>query len=329
MERLIDTNLLDGWVPLRLYWSEGQPQVDWCHLGRHTFSDPFFDQTISKRIDLPFNLLFRHQTSIDVLRQRYETNPGLAPTGFIFHMSRSGSTLVSRMLASLPQNIVISEPPPIDGILRAHHRPEPVPEQQLVLWLRWMVSALAQERLGGERRIFIKFDAWNILELPLIRLAFPDVPWIFIYRDPIAVLVSQMEHLGQMIPSAVHYGLFGNDAGAVVNLPPEQYYAVLLATLCHAALLHREQGGLLVNYSQLPDTVGSSISEFFGIGWTDAEAEIMTSKTKHHSKDPSGIFQDDSARKQAQASEEVVEAATRWLYPIYEKLESSRLGGPG
>ena len=34
----------------------------------------------------------------------------IEPTGFIFHESRVGSTLVANMLASIPANLVYSEP---------------------------------------------------------------------------------------------------------------------------------------------------------------------------------------------------------------------------
>lgn len=100
---------------------------------------------------------------------------------------------------------------------------------------------------------------------------------------------------------------------------------MILATICHAALQHRELGGLLVNYTQLPDAIWSSVAEFFSVGLSDAEKEIMAKMTKMHSKIPAAVFQQDSSRKQQQANEQLREAARRWLYPIYEKLESARL----
>ena len=166
--------------------------VDWCYLGKDRFKDSFFDQTVGECLRQPFNLLFRDQTPIDVLGQWNELRPGLSPTGFIFHMSRCCSTLISRMLASLPQNIVISEARPIDSTLRAHFHSDAVTDERRIAWLRWMVSALAQRRRGKEQHFFIKFDAWNVLEVPLIRRAFPAVPWVFVYRDPVEVLVSQL-----------------------------------------------------------------------------------------------------------------------------------------
>src|ERR1043165_8503267 len=97
------------WIPVRCYWQEKQAFVDWCFLGKERLTEPFFDDSIAKRFRQPFNLFFRHQTPIDFLDAAENFSNGLKPTGFIFHLSRCGSTLISQMLAALEQNIVISE----------------------------------------------------------------------------------------------------------------------------------------------------------------------------------------------------------------------------
>src|SRR5438128_11548121 len=120
MDRLTDTAKLEGWIPVRHYWSEGRPIVEWCYLGRHGFDGSSFNQTIEECLRSPFNLLFRHRTPIELLRDWAALRPGLKPAGFVFHSSPCSSTLVSRTLASVPANIVISEARTIDSILRTH-----------------------------------------------------------------------------------------------------------------------------------------------------------------------------------------------------------------
>jgi len=93
---------LAGWVPVQVNWQREGPVVDWCYLGARRFTEPFFEQTIHDCMRQPFNLLFRHQTSIEMLAELREIKPGLEPSGFIFHMWPSGSTLISQMLAALP-----------------------------------------------------------------------------------------------------------------------------------------------------------------------------------------------------------------------------------
>jgi Sulfotransferase domain len=326
MDRLSDPDRFDGWIPVRLYGSEGAPTVDWCYLGRHRFTASSFAQTVEESLRYPANLLFRHQTPIEILRQWSDIRPGLRPTGFIFHTSRCGSTLVSQMLGALPQNIVISEARPIDLIVRAHHRFPEVTADQRIAWLRWMVSALAQQRLGEEKHFFIKFDAWNTLELPLVRRAFPEVPWIFVYRDPVEVLVSQFKLRGaQTVPGVFDPGYFGMSPEAVTQMEPEEYCARVLAAICQPALDHHKDKGLLINYTELPEAVWSSISKFFGFSFTGAEMQIIKEVANHDAKNATLVFQNDSAKKQERATERIREAADRWLYPLYNELETARI----
>src|SRR5687767_15028620 len=104
--------LLEGWVPLRFLTREGGTFVDWAYLGNERLTDPFFEQTITRCLADPANLLFRHETPIEVLRELYEEHRGIEPNGLIFHMSRCGSTLIAQMLAAVSRNIVISEARP-------------------------------------------------------------------------------------------------------------------------------------------------------------------------------------------------------------------------
>jgi hypothetical protein len=88
------------------------------YLGARRFTDPFFAQTINPCVRHPADA-FRHQTPLENLGEIVASQPGCRPTGFIFHMSRCGSTLLSQMLAAALENIVLSEAGPIDDILRA------------------------------------------------------------------------------------------------------------------------------------------------------------------------------------------------------------------
>ena len=96
-----------SWAPAQIRWTPSGPLVDWCHLGDLRFADPFFEQTIERAMAHPFNLLFRRATSLAAMGE--PAQPELKPAGLIFHMSRCGSTLVSRMLAASPENMVLSE----------------------------------------------------------------------------------------------------------------------------------------------------------------------------------------------------------------------------
>jgi hypothetical protein len=316
---------LDGWVPIRLSWQESSPTIEWCYVGERCFIDPFFNQTIERCMRHPFNLLFRRQTSLETLGEWQRARPGLRPTGFIFHMSRCGSTLVSQMLASFRQNLVVSEAGPIDSVLRSKNRDSKITDDMRVSWLRAMVSALGQKRSGQEEHFFIKFDSWNTLNLDVIEQAFPGVPSIFLYRDPIEVMVSQLKRSGaHMVPGVIEPELFGLDASGLTQMQSEEYCARVLSSVCRAALEHKGDNPLiLINYRRLPEVMWTSIVDFFRMNYTAADIERMKYIAQFDAKNPSLNFSDDSAATKLGASEAVKRMADKWVAPLYERLEAA------
>jgi len=317
----------DGWVPIRLVWKgsgvgEGEAFVDWCWLGGERFIDPFFDGAIEIAQRRPFNRLFTHRTPIAELGWWYAASPGMAPAGFIFHMSRCGSTLVSQMLAALPENVVISEAGPMDRLARA----ESIPEAAKAEWLRWMVSALGQKRSGGETRYFIKFDSPTVLALPSIRRAFPSVPWIFLYRNPEEVLVS---HLRQPAPAMcagmiTDVSALGAPLDEVVSMSQEEYAARVIGRICESAALGMDECGMLVNYAELPEAAWGNIARRFGVEFSPDEIAQMQVVALHDAKRPRQKFEADGESKRLEVSEAVRAAAARWISPHFDELERLR-----
>jgi hypothetical protein len=155
------------------------------------------------------------------------------------------------MLAALPGHVVIAEAHSIDQALRAHLDDPGVTDDQRITWLRGLVSALGQPRPGGETRYFVKFDSWSILELPLIRRAFPSMPWLFVYRDPVEVMASHRQRPGvHLVPGLLPPHLFGLDRESALEMPADEYGARVLAAVCGAALTgYGSGGGMLINYT--------------------------------------------------------------------------------
>ncbi len=314
-----------GWVPIRVYWEQNAAFVDWGYVGEQRFTDPFFSDTIERCLRSPANMLFRHHTPIETLAEWCEARPGLSPKGFIFHMSRCGLTLVAQMLAALSRTVVISEAGPIDSVLRANFRDHTLTDDRRTAWLRWMVSALGQPRKGDEKDLFIKFDCWDTMELGLIERAFPDVPWIFLYRNPVEVMASQAKRKSaHLVPGIIEPGLFGLDANAALTFQPEEYSAMILARICEAALRHHKPGrSMLIDYNRLPGAVWRSVLDFFSIACTKDDRERLIHAAQFNSKNPAFHFQDDSAAKNQQASREMIQATDRWLAPVYEELRAA------
>lgn len=314
MERLN----FDGWLPIRVWPVAGQWQVDWCWFGDTPLHAPFFREAVEDALRLPFNQAFRRQTPLSALSDWQAQSPGLAPSAFILHASRCGSTLISQMLARLDDHIVVSEPPPLDALLRSD-----LPGSARRAALRGLLSAYGQRRCGIEQRLVIKLDAWNIGEWPLLQECFPDTPWLFLYRDPLEIAVSHLRRPGMhMVP-----GMLG-DCVLEDGLPfegREDFIARRLGRLLEAGWMHcRDSAGLLVNYSELPEAMAGRLARFFRL--SEAQRQQVFTATAQHAKQPSQVFVADGEDKRREASallQTCVHNCTRAPYEALEKLRLS------
>src|SRR4030095_1002992 len=79
-----------------------------------SLEEPFFQQTVDRaKLDHRGELF----TEFDVLLQLEKILDSVAPTGFIFHSSRCGSTLVANACRSIANSIVLSEANAIDKLI--------------------------------------------------------------------------------------------------------------------------------------------------------------------------------------------------------------------
>ena len=156
-----------------------------------------------------------------------------APDAFIFHTSRCRSTLLARLLGTLPGAVVVNEAPVVDEALRTRRADE----------VRAVVGALAPP---GTRRLFVKLDCWAALDADVVRAAFPDTPFVVVRRDRADVLASQLRQ-----PSlATVPGLL--DLGVDPALPREEYCARALDVIFEAIA---GVSGIAVDYRELPGAI--------------------------------------------------------------------------
>lgn len=300
---------LDGWTPIRIAHDGRRPVVDWCHTAGVDFDDPFFDQTIERCLRHPFRLLFRRTTSLEALVERAAVAPGLAPSGFVLHMSRCGSTLITSMFAALASTLVLSEPGPLDTVLRGGGDPTVV---------RAVVAALGQPRRPGHRHLVVKVDAWTVLDLPVLLAAFPAVPWVFVHRDPVAVAVSQLRHRGwHAVPGALPPEQLGLTVADLTRLTEEEYVAVVLGRLCEAAAAHHP---VAVDHRDLPAAAVDVVARHFGVPVDDDGRAAALAVAARDAKNPVIPYEDDGADKQRAATPAVLAAVDRYTRPAYEAL---------
>ena len=314
-----------GWLPIRVFWRDFAFWVDWCYFGDTRLTAPFFRDSVTVALRQPFNQAFRRETPIAELQEWHHASPGLKPTAFLFHASRCGSTLISQMLASLDSHIVISEPPMLDTILRARYLAPGLNEDSQVEWLRALVSSLAQAR-GGETGFVIKLDAWSVFELNLMRKAFPDTPWVYLYRDPLEIAVSQLRERGAyMIPGMLGPALYMFDPKEVMAMCPEEFIARVLGRMLeagHVGCMHA--GGRALHYRHLPQAMWTEFGDVFGIRNDATSLEKLQKAARWNAKHPQFEFVEDSERKQREATPVLRNFVERWATPAYRALEGAR-----
>ncbi len=310
---------LAGWTPIYTYFAGGRPMLDWCRTGTRRFTEPFFGDTIDELQRDPARLLFRRQTAFEEAAEWLRSHPGLAPSGFVFHMSRCGSTLVARMLGAVGSHRVLSEPTALNGVLRAALLDSTAPRETHRDRLRTVVGLLGAPA-PGESRYFVKLDCWHVLALPLFVEAFPETPWIFLHRDAGEVLVSQVRAAGAWsIPAALPPEVFGLGPGD--TLPRPEYLARALARMCGAAWESRGLGrGRIVAYERLPGFACGPLVRHFGLSLGEEEIARMRAAAGADAKNPGVSFSSDRADKRAALTPGLQRIVERWLAAACQRL---------
>lgn len=277
-------NSQKNWYPV-CFDNDDRSQLFWRYMGLQKFTESFFQNSLAIQTPAQRQVC---RTSISSLVQFDDC---VLPTAFIFHVSRCGSTLLTQMLASLDSTIVLSEPPVIDAFFRSY----PEESAENLQLFRHLIHCLGQKRFDQERHFVIKFDSWHVSRIDFIRQAFPQVPMLFLYRHPQAVLVSHQKQRGpQMIPDFVDMGKLVVDRTEVTPGDLDGFCLRVLDQFYQAALMHARSGGLhLINYSELPSLVWNTLLTKLNIDCTPAEIDQIKARSQFHSKHPQQIFNED------------------------------------
>ncbi len=310
---------LARWTPVQLDFSGPAPVVSWADLSAERFLEPFFDQTLARWATGP-RARPVVRTGLEAL-VALDGEPSLEPAGMIFHLSRCGSTLVSRLLGTLPGVVVLAEPAPLNALLGLD--PARVDEVALVETVRLLVRALGRCRHGDERRLVLKCSSWNIRRRAVLAAAFPDTPWIWVQRDPARVLASLLAvppgWLGLQATSQQAAGHFGLDPAAVPAMTRAEFAARALGAMLEAAATDTARR-LCIDHADLPDAVWERVAPHFGL---DADAAVigrMIDESRFYSKDPaSRVFNGDIPERRP-LTDEMKQAAARFAEPGYRAL---------
>ena len=294
-----------GWTPIHIFKFRPQLEVLWSRLGVQRFDDPFFTQTVATALEKPLARLLQRTTSLDELVAAAEREPAVEPAGFIFHVSRCGSTLVAQMFARLPRIISISEARPL---MTVSDDPRLSHDDRARVF-RALIRLYSRKVTGDEIASVFKFGLRETFAWRAITEIYPHVPRIVLHRDPIEVLVS---NIAQPSEAAIP----GNLAPEILGTPPqplasnEDYAAFVFSRIyACAAEAARAPGTLTVDYTDLPAAVESLIAPHFRIALGDTDRAAMREAARLYAKDATRTteFTPDSAEKQRGAEPSVRE----------------------
>jgi hypothetical protein len=312
---------LARWTPVRLDFSGPTPTVDWADLSAERFSEPFFDQTVARWASgSRARPLVR--TGLEALAA-LDSEPSLEPAGMIFHLSRCGSTVVSRLLSTLPDVVVVAEPAPLNTLLGLG--PDRIDEATLVEVVRLVVRALGRCRLGDERWLVLKCSSWNIRRREVLAAAFPETPWIWVQRDPVRVLASLLAEppgwLGLQASPPRAARRFGLDPVAVPAMSRAEFAARALGAILEAAAIDPARR-LCIDYADLPAAVWKRVAPHFGLETASPVIERMIEESRFYAKGlQHQLFAGDIPERRPMTHEMRV-AAQRFAEPGYRALAS-------
>jgi hypothetical protein len=319
------------WLPVGVSSDGVQAVVEWAHFGEAPLSEPFFEEPARRARNRLVSRLLRWRTPLIALPDDPSLAAAQAPDGLIFHMSRCGSTLVAQALAAAEHTIAISEPPPLDAVIQLCAAHPDLSLENRARLVRAMVAALTAARTGngtgngtGQAGYkFVKFDAWHTLALDLLLAAFPDTPWIMLYRDPVEVMLSHQQMPGLHSLPGPLTALLEIEAQHAVHGP--DYTARALAIVCNAAATalvgDAERGlGMAVDYASLPGAIAERILPHFGLAPEEIAKVPLAEVAARDAKSPRQGFDPGKRSRRESAPPALLDAAARHLEPAVAAL---------
>jgi hypothetical protein len=308
------------YVPVSFFARDGRLRLQWLRGAPSEFHDPFFAQTEERLVRRALADVMV-ETGIDALEERGGPTPCATPAGFVFHASHCGSTLLSNMLAQIPDHLALSEPDAISSLL-GQERPHDAASCAAVL--RSTLRAFGAWAAVSASRYFIKFFSQTTCDIDVIRQAAPDVPEIFVYRDPLEVLVGSLRRPTQSwIWLRKHTGLPLREA---VERPVAELVARGIGGVMQVMAERATDATLLLNYNEIGPDTPRVVLEHLDLPVSEPTVAAMTAVLSYDAKDPrrTSTFRQDSAIKRALATPSTRALAARFANAAFGALEARR-----
>ena len=295
---------MKNWFPVKITKNDrDELHVRWKCFEDQTFIHPFFDETVACVNSYPVNSkLFKVITDKTLLNPQF-FDPSLTPDVFVFHTSRCGSTALCQAFAQLDQVRVFAEYPPMDDLLRQSYSPSNGTSETLIDDLRDLVSVMGQIRSGVERHLLIKLDSWHIHFVQILRNAFPDTPFVFLYNDPRFIKASQFKLKGMhAVPGVLEPYLFDmkevkSDLDAYLDEVLTSYYLKILN------FIKNDNQSFALNYVDGMSLILNKVTELIKLFDVLEDKNKLQNQLSKYSKNPDEIFDKNNTKSMACSDE--------------------------
>jgi len=303
-----------GIVPLAIDpGTEGSDAlVLWADIGDHPFREwqyMFTVEALAKAGQIGEGFT----TALDILLDNRVLADPIEPAGFMFHISRCGSTLTGKAIARSPRNLVINQGGPLQrgfwAAITGDFTQPAEPSADNLAMFRNLVLAMTRRRRPEQAHSFVKFISWNTLYIDFAMQAFPQVPALFLYRNPVEVIASVLRETSAVLWAKGRRQagfLAGCDWQATQDMGEVEYLARCFARYLEVAE-QAQRPVAHVNYRDInPANFPAMLSRGFGFEPGTDELALMAEQFAFHSKDDSDSrkFQSDSAQKQSEIADE-------------------------
>jgi hypothetical protein len=312
---------MNGFIPYSIDVVDRRALVRWVEARADQPPSPFFAPMVQ---GLLASGMAQRITSLDALLDA----PDLDPVGLVLHQSRCGSTLVTQTLAESGVVASVSEATPINQLLLL----ERLTADDRSCLLRGLVRTLLLPPLGAEARPgLVKFTSWNTLCFSVIRAAFPNTPWLFVYRDPLEVLASHAKHPARWIGQTRFLERLPNGqalAASIAALDDVRRCAALIAAFGQAVLTAHPLPAQLLNYNELPGALPVDVPSRFGLSLSTTQRDRVAASSALYSKDATRRrqFDRDAERRERPPTEVTRAADLEYSRNVHNALEIVRSG---
>ncbi len=293
-------------VPGNVIWNGDQAVVELRRIAAADLELAFWDEIVSKGKVIGFASLDGSATQ--------PARPALR--GGIFHTYRCGSTLLCRQLSAISGTYAVAEPAFASQLaLRDVQSPALLRSRLL------HVFQLLADGLGARgQNLIVKWPGLLGTKARVLTAALPDIPMLFLHRDPVEVLASIARRpLGNI--GAVPAELRAEGRAAATD-PADQALATCAAVIAACCRELAQADGLRrCDYQDIDDSMLIRIAQFFRLTVDDRSRSAMGAAGAWYSKATPGAqnFAGDSAEKRESASAAVRTLAATVLAPALQQ----------